>query len=56
MVNSFDPFSVRPEERCTVAALRAESPGHDVAERSVDTRHVHGGGTDLSQLAANATA
>jgi len=53
---SFDPFSVRPKERCTVAALRAESPGHDVAERSVDTRHAHGGGTDLAQLAANATA
>ena len=53
---SFDPFAHRPKERCTVAALRAESPGHDVSERSVDSRHAHGGGTDLAQLAANATA
>jgi predicted TIM-barrel fold metal-dependent hydrolase len=53
---SFDPFSVRPKEQCTVAALRAESPGHDVAIRSVDTRHEHGRGTDLADLAANATA
>jgi predicted TIM-barrel fold metal-dependent hydrolase len=53
---SFDPFSVRPKERCTVAALRAESPGRDVAIRSMDTRHAHGAGTDLADLAANATA
>ena len=32
---SFDPFSIRPKERCTVAALRAESPGRDVEIRSV---------------------
>ena len=31
----FDPFSRRPQEKCTAAALRAESPDADVAERSV---------------------
>jgi predicted TIM-barrel fold metal-dependent hydrolase len=30
---SFDPFSVRPKERCTAAALRAESPEVDVVTR-----------------------
>jgi hypothetical protein len=29
----FDPFSVRPRERCTAAALRAESPDVDVVTR-----------------------
>ena len=29
----FDPFSVRPRERCTVAALRAESPDVDTVTR-----------------------
>ena len=53
---SFDPFAHRPRERATVAALRAESPGHDVAIRSMDRRHAHGGGTDLGDLAAHATA
>ncbi|MFO1538464.1 MAG: amidohydrolase family protein [Actinomycetota bacterium] len=53
---SFDPFAHRPRERATVAALRADSPGHDVAIRSMDRRHAHGGGTDLGDLAAHATA
>ncbi len=55
---SFDPFVHRPKERSTVAALRAESPGHDVSVRSYDKgRFVRSGaGTDLAQLAANATA
>jgi hypothetical protein len=30
---SFDPFSVRPRERCTVAALRAEAPDVDTVTR-----------------------
>ena len=34
---SFDPFPHRPKEQCTVGALRAEVPGHDVSERSTDT-------------------
>ena len=28
---SFDPFSIRPRERCTVGALREEAAGHDVS-------------------------
>ena len=28
----FDPFAHRPREQCTVAALRAEVPDHDVAD------------------------
>jgi predicted TIM-barrel fold metal-dependent hydrolase len=34
----FDPFSIRPRERCTVGALRAESPDVDVAVRSMGRR------------------
>jgi hypothetical protein len=30
---SFDPFAHRPRERCTAAALRAESPDVDVVTR-----------------------
>ena len=29
----FDPFAIRPKERCTAAALRAESPDVDVVTR-----------------------
>jgi hypothetical protein len=29
----FDPFSLRPRERCTAAALRAESPDVDTDTR-----------------------
>ena len=28
---SFDPFSVRPREKCTVGALRSEVVGHDIS-------------------------
>ena len=31
----YDPFSVRPKEKCTVAALRAEAADVDVSERAV---------------------
>ena len=31
----FDPFSVRPREKCTVAALRAESADVDTSIRPV---------------------
>ena len=27
----FDPFTIRPREKCTVGALRAEAVGHDVS-------------------------
>jgi predicted TIM-barrel fold metal-dependent hydrolase len=33
----FDPFAIRPRERSTVGALRAEVAGHDVSIRSMDT-------------------
>ena len=29
----FDPFATRPKERCTAAALRAESPDVDTVTR-----------------------
>ena len=55
---SWDPFAHRPQEKCTVGALRAESPGHDVSERSFDHGRFErsGKGTDLSELAQHATA
>ncbi len=55
---SFDPFAHRSKERATVAALRAEAPGHDVAVRSFDKGRFErkGTGTDLGRLAERATA
>ena len=54
---SFDPFAHRSRERCTVAALRAEAPGHDVSVRSYDKgRFERQVGIDLGSLAAQATA
>jgi predicted TIM-barrel fold metal-dependent hydrolase len=54
---SFDPFAIRPKERCTVAALRAESPGHDVSIRSMGRRHRDKKpGIEMGELAARATA
>jgi predicted TIM-barrel fold metal-dependent hydrolase len=37
----FDPFSVRPRERCTVGALRAEAADVDVTPRSKGRRETH---------------
>ena len=34
----FDPFSIRPREKCTVGALRAEAAGHDVSIQSKGRR------------------
>ncbi|HEV7525860.1 MAG TPA: amidohydrolase family protein [Acidimicrobiia bacterium] len=34
----FDPFSIRPREKCTVGALRAEAVGHDVSIQSKGKR------------------
>jgi hypothetical protein len=55
---SFDPFAIRPKEQCTVKALRAESPGHDVSIKAMSKgRYDHRKpGADLAELAANATA
>ena len=38
----FDPFSIRPREKCTVGALRAEAEGHDVSIQSKGTRSERG--------------
>jgi len=27
----FDPYAIRPREKCTVGALRSEAVGHDVS-------------------------
>jgi predicted TIM-barrel fold metal-dependent hydrolase len=54
---SFDPFAHRAKADATVGALRAEAAGHSVEVRSFDKGRVQRGtGTDLSELAANATA
>jgi predicted TIM-barrel fold metal-dependent hydrolase len=37
----FDPFSIRPREKCTVGALRAEAEGHDVSIQSKGRRVEH---------------
>jgi predicted TIM-barrel fold metal-dependent hydrolase len=52
----FDPFSIRPKERSTVGALRAEVAGHDVAERSFDTGRFAKTKANLAELQARATA
>jgi predicted TIM-barrel fold metal-dependent hydrolase len=55
---SFDPFVHRTREQSTVAALRAESAGHDVSIQSFDTGRIQrsGKGADLARIAAEATA
>ena len=37
----YDPFSIRPREKCTVGALRAEAKGHDVSIQSKGKRVEH---------------
>jgi predicted TIM-barrel fold metal-dependent hydrolase len=37
----YDPFSIRPREKCTVGALRAEAAGHDVSIQSKGRRFEH---------------
>jgi predicted TIM-barrel fold metal-dependent hydrolase len=46
----FDPFAIRPRERCTVAALRAESPDVDISLRSIGK--VNSGGVSGAALIA----
>jgi predicted TIM-barrel fold metal-dependent hydrolase len=55
---SFDPFTTRTRADSTVAALRAEVPGHDIEIRPFDKgRFVRTGkGIDLGLVAARATA
>jgi predicted TIM-barrel fold metal-dependent hydrolase len=53
----FDPFAHRTPAQCTVGALRAEAPGHDVSIRPFDKgRFERRLGADLGALAAQATA
>jgi predicted TIM-barrel fold metal-dependent hydrolase len=53
----FDPFSIRPKEQSTVAALRAEVAGHDVETRSMEKgRHEAAEKVSLGQFATQATA
>jgi predicted TIM-barrel fold metal-dependent hydrolase len=54
---SFDPFAFRPQERCTVGALRAEVSGHDVSVQSRDKgRFTKSVGVEIGKLASAATA
>jgi predicted TIM-barrel fold metal-dependent hydrolase len=54
---SFDPFAHRSKEQSTVAALRAEAAGHDVATRSYDQgRFEKQVGIDMGELAKQTTA
>jgi predicted TIM-barrel fold metal-dependent hydrolase len=55
---SFDPFAHRPKARCTVGAVRAEAPGHDVSIRSYDKGRYErkGKGLAIGALAGRATA
>ena len=50
----YDPFSVRPRERCTVGALRAEAVGHDVSVQSKGRRTQHDGIVSISELTPTA--
>jgi predicted TIM-barrel fold metal-dependent hydrolase len=50
----YDPFSVRPRERCTVGALRAEATGHDVSVQSKGRRSRHEGPVSISELTPTA--
>ncbi len=54
----FDPFAHRSKEQSTVAALRAQAAGHDVAIRSFDTGRYErkDKGIDIGKLASRATA
>ena len=52
----FDPFAVRPRERCTVGALRSEAAGHDVSTRAYDTGRFEREHISLAELQARATA
>ena len=52
----FDPFSTRPRQQCTVGALRAEVPDHDVAIRSMDAGRRERSKVSLGELAGRATA
>jgi len=51
----FDPFPIRPRERCTVEALRGEVEGHDVSTRSFQAGRHERVLPNIGELAARAT-
>jgi predicted TIM-barrel fold metal-dependent hydrolase len=52
---SWDPFSVRPPEKATVAALRAEAHDVDIEVKSMGRRKAEAGGGLSARLAAEAS-
>jgi hypothetical protein len=48
----YDPFSVRPREKCTAGALRAEAAGHDVSIVAKGRRVEHHTPTKVSVFGA----
>jgi predicted TIM-barrel fold metal-dependent hydrolase len=53
---SFDPFTHRAREKCTVGALRAEVPDHDVSIKARGTRAGGGSGASVAELSRTAPA
>jgi hypothetical protein len=51
----FDPFSIRPREKCTVGALRAEAVGHDVSIQARAKAGAAAGRTKSSDLLSAAS-
>ena len=52
--SSYDPFSIRPREKCTVGALRAEAEGHDVSIQAKGRRVEHDEPMTLAGFTATA--
>ena len=50
----FDPFAIRPREKCTVGALRGEAAGHDVSIVSKGRRVEHNEPMTLAGFTATA--
>ncbi|HUI48530.1 MAG TPA: amidohydrolase family protein [Acidimicrobiia bacterium] len=50
----FDPFAIRPRERCTVGALRSEATGHDVSIQAKGRRVEHDHPMTLAGFTATA--
>jgi predicted TIM-barrel fold metal-dependent hydrolase len=53
---SFDPFKHRAKEKCTVGALRAEVPDHDVSIKARGTGNTARSGASIDELSRSATA
>ena len=48
----YDPFSIRPREKCTAGALRAEAVGHDISIVAKGRRVEHAEPTRVSVFGA----